>query len=208
MGIFESILQTDTFSTWLNKLNSYADHASPTGTGTVEFHDIRISGDIYYGTTTASVLFKKEVEGYYLDSVSPPLMGTGFGRKYASFSPSSNNVIFFDFNFSNFHDITEDRFISLGYCMSSSQSANIVLHIDYYIAKDTEELTDVPTGTSRIVATVNSTQNIFDLSEELSILGADISSRNDLCYIKLMRVSDNASDTHNGYFNLFDIKII
>lgn len=208
MSIFDKILNTDTFLDWLTKWNSYADESSPTGTGLIDFHDIRISGDIYYGTTSASVLYKKEVEGYFFDLVTPPLSSTILNRTCAQFSPDSTNIIYFDFNFSNFHDISDDRFISLGYSMSSSQSANIVLHIDYYIAKDATLLSSTPTGTSRITASVNSTQNIFDLSEELTILAADISSRDDWCYIKLMRIGNDAADTHNGYFNMYDIKII
>lgn len=208
MGLFESILSTNTFSDWLTKWNAFSGHANPLGTSIVDFHNIRVSGDIYYGTTTASVLFKKEIETYYLDNITPPTIGSSFNRKYAEFSPTSTNIIAFDFNFSNFHDITDDRYISLGYAMSSAQSANIILHADYYIGKEGVLLSSTPTGTSRATITVNTSQNVYDLTDELTILGADISSREDWCYVKLMRIGADGADSHNGYFNLFDIKII
>jgi len=208
MSIFEEILVTDTFSDWLNTWNAYSYEANPLGTGTVEFHNIQITGNIYYGTTATSVLYKKEIEGYFLDTSFGPTVTTDFGRKFVEFSPTATNIIYFDFNFTNFYDISEDRYISLGYFMDSSQTANVILHADYYISKDGELLSSTPTGTSRITLAAISTQDIFDVSETLTILGSDVSSRNDLCYVKLMRLGDNASDTHNGNFNLLDIKII
>jgi hypothetical protein len=208
MGYLEKLLTTDTFVGWYSKWNNFADASSPTGSGVVEFHDIQITGDVYFGTNSLSILYRKEIEAYYLDLTSAPIVNTVLERKCSQFRADSANIITFDFNFVNFHQYNENKVISIGYSMDSSQSANVVLHADYWIAKSNTVMSDTATGTSRITMTANPIANIYDINNELTILGGDITSRDDFCYVKLSRLGDNPADTHTGLLNLFDIKII
>jgi hypothetical protein len=92
--------------------------------------------------------------------------------------------------------------------MSTSQSADVVLYAEYWVSKSLETMTSTSTGTSSAVVTVNDTANEFDIDESLTILGGDIGSRDDWILVKLWRKGTDGSDTHNGYFNMFDIKVV
>jgi len=209
MAIFNLIDQTTSFLSWLNSWNIIANETNPSGTGTLSVHNLTVTGDITYGSSVMSTLYKKEVEAYILDSTNPPSVADVLTRKCSQFSASLDKSIWFNFNLSNFPDITSDRYIYLSYCMSSAQSsAGVVLHADYYVGKSGIAMTSAATGTSRVTITPLNATEIFDYTDDLVIDGGDLTSRDDWVYVKLSRLGSAAADTHSGLFDLFDIRVI
>ncbi len=195
MGLFQSILESDTFQIWLTKLNEFAADSL---SGIVDFNSLRVTNH------------KKEIPLCLFDTVDPPENIIIGGKSCISFASDVDNSIWFEFSFDSFKDYTQDDLnINLSFAMETAFAGDVVLVAEYYIYSLDMILTNpaTPTGSVSQTITPENAELKFEQNSSLIIPKEDLSGSTDKILVKLTRDGDNVADTHTGKFYLFDVEI-
>jgi hypothetical protein len=205
VSVFDKVLVTDSFLSWLQKYNLWADASNPAGTGTVEFANVAVSGMVTFGSS--AMLGLKTVQSYDLDPVYTPRVVTNLNRACSEFTDGFNRGIWFAFDMSEFRILSTTRKIVFGYSTSATGTGNSYWKYSYWVNAPGRYAVALADGTGYTAAEVTGTAGSYRTMYAATLPVSGISDSSYSVLVKLERLGANALDTCSSTIYLYDLKV-